>query len=340
MKRIPATVVTGFLGAGKTTLLRQMAANAEGRRIAFVINEFGALGMDRELLLGCADGTCAPGDVIELANGCICCTVADDFLPTLENLLAREPAPDHIVIETSGLALPKPLVQAFNWPGVKARATVDGVIALVDGPALASGRFADDEAALAAQRLADPALDHDNPLEEVFEDQLACADLVVLTKSDRIDAATAEKLGADLGAKLRKGAKLVAAAHGEVPLDVLLGIAAAAEDDLATRPSHADALGDHDHDDFDSFVVEIGAIADPAAFEMRLAETIAAHDVLRAKGFLDVPGKPMRLALQAVGPRIERYFDRPWRNGEARASRLVVIGRKGLDQGAIRAALA
>ena len=340
MKRIPATVVTGFLGAGKTTLLRQMAANAKGRRIAFVINEFGALGMDRELLLGCADEACAPGDVIELANGCICCTVADDFLPTLENLLAREPAPDHIVIETSGLALPKPLVQAFNWPAVKARATVDGVIALVDGPALAAGRFADDEAALAAQRAADPALDHDNPLEEVFEDQLACADLVVLTKSDRIDAATAKQLDADLGAKLRKGAKLVTASHGDVPLDVLLGIAAAAEDDLATRPSHADALGDHDHDDFDSFVVEIGTIDDPAAFEKRLAETIAAHDVLRAKGFLDVPGKPMRLALQAVGPRIERYFDRPWRNDETRASRLVVIGLKGLDQNAIRAALA
>jgi cobalamin biosynthesis protein CobW len=340
MKRIPATVVTGFLGAGKTTLLRQMAANAKGRRIAFVINEFGALGMDRELLLGCADDNCAPGDVIELANGCICCTVADDFLPTLEALLAREPAPDHIVIETSGLALPKPLVQAFNWPSVKTRATVDGVIALVDGPALASGRFADDEAALAAQRAADPALDHDNPLEEVFEDQLACADLVVLTKSDRIDASTTQRLNADLGAKLRKGAKLVGASHGDVPLDVLLGIAAAAEDDLATRPSHADALGDHDHDDFDSFVVEIGAIDDPTAFEKRLAETIATHDVLRAKGFLDVPGKPMRLALQAVGPRIERYFDRPWRADEARASRLVVIGLKGLDQDAIRAALA
>ncbi|MFN7192972.1 MAG: GTP-binding protein, partial [Rhodospirillales bacterium] len=124
MKRIPATIVTGFLGAGKTTLLRHMATNAKGRRIAFVINEFGALGMDRELLLGCAEDSCAPGDVVELANGCICCTVADDFLPTLEALLAREPAPDHIVIETSGLALPKPLVQAFNWPAVKARATV------------------------------------------------------------------------------------------------------------------------------------------------------------------------------------------------------------------------
>jgi cobalamin biosynthesis protein CobW len=340
MKRIPATIVTGFLGAGKTTLLRHMAANAKGRRIAFVINEFGALGMDRELLLGCAEDSCAPGDVVELANGCICCTVADDFLPTLEALLAREPAPDHIVIETSGLALPKPLVQAFNWPTVKASATVDGVIALVDGPALAQGRFADDEAALAAQRAADPALDHDNPLAEVFDDQMACADLVVVTKGDCIDAQTAARVRLELGGKLREGAKLVSAAYGAVSLDVLLGISAAAEDDLATRPSHADALGEHDHDDFDSFVVEPGEIADPAAFEARLAQTIANHDVLRAKGFLDVPGKPMRLALQAVGPRIERYFDRPWRSDEARGSRVVVIGRKGIDANAIRAALA
>jgi cobalamin biosynthesis protein CobW len=340
MKRIPATIVTGFLGAGKTTLLRHMAANAKGRRIAFVINEFGALGMDRELLLGCAEDSCAPGDVVELANGCICCTVADDFLPTLEALLARNPAPDHIVIETSGLALPKPLVQAFNWPTVKAGATVDGVIALVDGPALAQGRFADDEEALAAQRAADPALDHDNPLAEVFDDQMACADLVVVTKGDCIDAQTAARVRLELGGKLREGAKLVSAAYGAVSLDVLLGISAAAEDDLATRPSHADALGEHDHDDFDSFVVEPGEIADPAAFEARLAQTIAAHDVLRAKGFLDVPGKPMRLALQAVGPRIERYFDRPWRSDEQRSSRVVVIGRKGIDADAIRAALA
>ncbi|MCA3262298.1 MAG: cobalamin biosynthesis protein CobW [Telmatospirillum sp.] len=340
MKRIPATIVTGFLGAGKTTLLRHMAANAKGRRIAFVINEFGALGMDRELLLGCAEDSCAPGDVVELANGCICCTVADDFLPTLEALLARNPAPDHIVIETSGLALPKPLVQAFNWPAVKAAATVDGVIALVDGPALAQGRFADDEEALAAQRAADPALDHDNPLAEVFDDQMACADLVVVTKGDSIDAQTTARVRLELGGKLREGAKLVSATYGAVPLDVLLGLSAAAEDDLATRPSHADALGEHDHDDFDSFVVEPGEIADPAAFEARLAQTIAAHDVLRAKGFLDVPGKPMRLALQAVGPRIERYFDRPWRGDEQRSSRVVVIGRKGIDADAIRAALA
>ncbi len=340
MKRIPATVVTGFLGAGKTTLLRRIAERAGGRRIAFVINEFGALGMDRELLLGCAKEGCEPGDVVELANGCICCTVADDFLPTLEKLLAREPALDHIVIETSGLALPKPLVQAFNWPSVKARATVDGVVTLVDGPALAAGRFADDEAALAAQRAENPEFDHDNPLDEVFTDQLACADLVLLTKADTMGDIDRALVEGQISDKLRKGVRFVMAAHGDVPLNVLLGLDARAEDDLAARPSHADAEGEHDHDDFDSFVVDLGTIEDPAAFERRLLATIERHDVLRAKGFLDVPGKPMRLALQAVGPRVERYFDRAWATDEPRASRLVVIGKKGIDADAIRTALA
>ncbi len=340
MNRIPATIVTGFLGAGKTTLLRKLAANAKGKRIAFVINEFGELGMDRELLLACADEGCAPGDVIELANGCICCTVADDFLPAIEKLLDLPEPPDHIVIETSGLALPKPLVQAFNWPGIKTRTTVDGVVTLIDGPAMAAGQFAEDEAALEAQRRADPNLDHDNPIEEVFTDQLACADLVVLTKTDALDMVDRARLEAELTAKLRAGAKLVGAAHGEIPPEVLIGLDAHAEDDLATRPSHADEEGEHDHDDFDSRALKLGEIADPAEFAAKLEAAIAKHEVLRAKGFLSVPGKPMRLAVQAVGPRIERYFDRAWTADEPRASRLVVIGRKGLDFDAIQAALA
>ena len=192
-RKIPATVITGFLGAGKTSLLRHLVANANGRRLALVINEFGELGVDREILLGCGVENCREDDVIELANGCICCTVAEDFLPTLERLLDRPDPPDHILIETSGLALPKPLVQAFAWPEVKARVTVDGVIAVVDAAAVAAGRFATDPAALAAQRAADPSVDHDNPLEEVFEDQLSAADLVVLNKTDLLSE---EALGA------------------------------------------------------------------------------------------------------------------------------------------------
>ncbi len=338
--RIPATVITGFLGAGKTSLIRHMIEHNTGRRLAFLINEFGDLGIDRELLLGCGIEGCDEDDVVELANGCICCTVADDFLPAIEALLDRPNPPDHILIETSGLALPKPLVRAFNWPEVRARVTVDGVIAVVDAAAVAAGRFADDPAAVLAQRAADPSLDHENPLEEVFEDQLLCADMVVLNKTDLLDAAALARVEAELAATLRAGVHVVRSAHAAVDPAVLLGLGAAAEDDLAARPSHHDAEGgEHDHDDFESFTVALGPVDDAGMLEARLIEVVRDHDVLRVKGFLDRPGRHRREAVQGVGPRFQRYFDRDWRPGEDRRSELVVIGLKGLDRTAIAAAI-
>jgi len=329
VRKIPATIVTGFLGAGKTSLLRHLLAHAEGRRIALVINEFGELGIDRELLLGCGIESCRDDDVVELANGCICCTVAEDFLPALAKLLDRDAPPDHILIETSGLALPKPLLQAFNWPEIKARVTVDGVVAVIDAPAVAAGRFAANT----------PALVHDNPFDEVFGDQLACADLVVLNKADLADDAILQRVEGEVQARLRPEAKQLRTSFGRIAPSVLLGLSAAAEDDLAARRSVHDAAGEHDHDDFDSFVVALPKLADPAALLARLPRIIAAHDILRIKGFLDVAGKPFRQVVQAVGPRLAQYFDRPWRDDEIRASRLVVIGRKGIDRAAIAAAL-
>jgi cobalamin biosynthesis protein CobW len=339
LRKIPVTIITGFLGAGKTSLVRHLVANAEGRRLALVINEFGELGIDRELLLGCAIPGCAETDIVELANGCICCTVAEDFLPTLQALLERDEKPEHIVIETSGLALPQPLVQAFNWPEVKSRVSVDGVIAVIDAAAVAAGRFADDPAALAAQRAADPSLDHDNPLEEVFADQLGCADLVILNKADLLDAASLAGVRDGIAAQLRPSVKLIEAAHGAVPAALLLGLSAAAEEDIANRPSHHAAGEAHDHDDFESFVIERGPVADTTSFLRAVAAAVAAHDILRLKGFLAVPGKELRQVVQGVGGRIQHYFDRPWAAGEARSSRLVVIGRKGLDRAAIASAL-
>jgi cobalamin biosynthesis protein CobW len=339
MRRVPATIVTGFLGAGKTSLVRHLLARAEGRRLAVVVNEFGELGIDRELLLGCGDETCGEDDIVELANGCLCCTVADDFLPSLTRLLDRPMPPEHILIETSGLALPKPLVQAFVWPEIRTRTTVDGVLAVIDAAALAAGRFADDPAAIARQRNADPALAHDNPLEEVFGDQLACADLVILNKTDLIGGEILAGLRRDIETRLRPGVKVIAVRDATVAPEIALGLAAAAEDDLASRPSLHDATAAHDHDDFESFVVTLGAVADTTAFLIRLRAAISEHDVLRVKGFVDVPGRARRQIVQAVGDRIQHYFDRPWGRDEARETRFVVIGEKGLDQAAITAAL-
>ncbi len=340
LARIPATIVTGFLGAGKTTLIRHVLETAGGRRLALVINEFGDIGVDGEVLRGCGVATCGDGAIVELANGCICCTVADDFLPAIEHLLALDPPPEHIIIETSGLALPKPLVKAFAWPEVRRRLTVDGVVAVVDGAAVAAGRFADDPVKLAAQRAADPNVEHDNPLEEVYEDQLLCADLIVLNKTDLIDEAARARVEAEIGAVIPRAVKIVATRQGRLDAALLLGLDAKAEDDLAARPSHHDAEPDHDHDDFDSFVVPVACVSEPEGFLRKLAAVAAAHDVLRIKGFVSVEGKPMRLLVQGVGARFEKSFDRAWAADEDRAGRLVVIGQKGLDAAAIRDALA
>ncbi len=337
--KIPATVITGFLGAGKTTLIRRLLEGANGRRIALIINEFGDLGIDAEILSGCGIEDCSDDDIVELANGCICCTVADDFVPTIEKLLNRPDPPDHIIIETSGLALPKPLVQAFRWPEVRSRVTVDGVVAVVDAPAVAAGQFADDPETVQAARLADPVLDHDSPLEEVFVDQLQCADLIVLNKADMIaeDGLTAVHDG--LAGNVQAAVKVVRAVHGNLDADVVLGLAAGVEDVIDGRPSVHDEEGEHDHEDFDTFVVELGPIDDPTALEARMRATAEAYDVLRMKGFLDVPGKDRRHVLQAVGGRIDGYYDRPWQDDETRSSRIVVIGLKGFDQAAVEAAL-
>lgn len=337
--KIPATVITGFLGAGKTTLIRHILANADGRRIALIINEFGDIGVDREVINGCGFEGCDDDDVMELANGCICCTVADDFLPTMEKLLNRPNPPEHIVIETSGLALPKPLVKAFNWPEIRSKVTVDGVVAVVDAPAVAAGRFADDPDHVQEVREADKNLDHHSPLEEVFEDQLLCADLVLLNKSDAIAEADKQGVRDIIAREARPGVKVVETVNGNIDLKVLLAMDAAVEDDLDQRPSHHDGEDEHDHDDFESFNVNLGDVEDPDALEERIKATTVAHDVLRVKGFVHVPGKPMRHVVQAVGPRIERYFDRPWAGGETRQSRLVIIGVTGMDKVAIAKAL-
>ncbi|MGD9914227.1 MAG: cobalamin biosynthesis protein CobW [Rhizobiaceae bacterium] len=339
LSRVPCTVITGFLGAGKTTLIRNLLENLEGKRLAIIVNEFGDVGIDGSILKGCGIDVCPEENVVELANGCICCTVADDFVPALDAILSRSPKVDHILIETSGLALPKPLVQAFQWPSVKGRVTVDGVVAVVDGAALAEGRVASDMDALAAQRAADESLDHDDPVEEVFEDQVACADLIILSKSDLLDAEGAARATTLVGEHAARAVKIVPATHGKVDPSVLLGLGLAVEDDIENRKTHHDDELDHEHDEFDSFVVEIPATTSPETLAKRVEQAAEAENVLRVKGFVEVAGKPMRLLVQGVGPRVSHQYDRAWEPGEDRRSRLVVIGLKGLDRAAIEGIL-
>ncbi len=333
--RIPATIVTGFLGAGKTTLIRNLLLNARGKRIALIVNEFGDMGFDGGLLADCGDDSCKPDQIVELTNGCICCTVADEFLPTMEMLLARDPAPDHIVIETSGLALPQPLVRAFGWPSVRHRVTVDGVVTVVDAEAVAAGRLAPDPEAVAAAMGDGSVRDHDNPVEEVFDDQIACADLVVLSKSERLGAAALADARRRVAGESRAGVRLLLGTAAGLPASVLLGLGAEAENDLAARPSQHEAEGDeHDHDDFESFVAGPAVAGSLAEVEGRVAAAMALPGVLRIKGRMRVAGKAAPAVVQAVGGRVETYFA-----PGAGAPGLVVIGERGLDQAAIGACL-
>jgi cobalamin biosynthesis protein CobW len=342
MNRIPVTVVTGFLGAGKTTLVRHLLAHARGKRIALIINEFGELGVDAEVLLGCGDETCRAEDMIELANGCICCTVATDFVPALRQLIDRPDRPDHIVIETSGLALPQPLIRAFNWPEVKSEVTVDGVVTIVDAAALSEGRFASDEAAVDEQRRKDEMLDHETPLGELFADQLTAADMIVINKTDLVDAHALARIEEKLRQSLRPGTGIIRAANGHVEVGALLGLGLATEEHLMGRESlhELDHGGEgHEHDDFDSFVVALPATLSRDTLLGAVEQVIREHDVLRLKGFASLPGASPRLAIQAVEPRVNAWFDRPWRDGETRETALVVIGESPLDRDAITAGL-
>jgi cobalamin biosynthesis protein CobW len=334
-EKIPVTVITGFLGSGKTTLIRHMIAQSRGRKLALIVNEFGELGVDGQILKSCTTPNCTADDIIELTNGCICCTVADDFLPTLKKLLARKVKPDHIIIETSGLALPQPLVRAFNWPEVKNKVTVDAVVTVVDAKALSDGRFAIDEAAVAKARKSNQT--HENPIAELFDDQLACADIVILNKVDLITPEMVSLLRTNLKPKLRPGTKLVHAPHDNLALYVLLGAKAQAESDMDNRKTQHEHEGEeqHDHDDFSSVTVPVGQVRDRSLLLESISRAIGAHDILRVKGVVNIQGNDSRFIVQAVGPRINAYFDRPWAPGEQRTGELVVIGGRKLDTKAI-----
>ncbi|MGG5870228.1 cobalamin biosynthesis protein CobW [Pseudomonas peli] len=342
LAKLPVTIVTGFLGAGKTTLLRHMLGHADGRRIAVIVNEFGELGIDGEILKQCSIGCSeeeANGRIFELANGCLCCTVQEEFFPVMRELVARRGELDHILIETSGLALPKPLVQAFNWPEIRNACTVDAVITVVDSPAVAAGTFAAFPDQVDAQRKLDPNLDHESPLHELFADQLASADLVILNKADLLDAAALAAVRAEVAEELPPAVKIIEAHGGELPLDVLLGLNCETELHIEGCKTHHDLEGheDHDHDEFASFHLELPE-AEEARLLQVLKDAVSKHGILRIKGFAAIPGKPMRLLLQGVGQRFDKHFDRAWQADEPRITRLVVIGQT-LNQATIEAEL-
>ena len=333
--KIPVTVITGFLGSGKTTLIRNLLQNNQGRRIAVIVNEFGELGIDGELLESCQvcpeeekGSNIDDNNIYELTNGCLCCTVQEEFLPTMQQLIKRRDSIDCILIETSGLALPKPLVKAFRWQEIRNAATVDSVITVVDSEAVAAGTFASDLEAIESQRQADESLEHETPLQELFEDQLACADLVVLNKTDLVNEGTLIQVKNLVKEELPRVVKIVESHQSEVDSSILLGLQAAVEDNLDKRPSHHDIEEEHEHDDeITSHHVVLNRTFEPQKLKQQLQSLVQQQEIFRVKGFVAVADKPMRLVMQGVGNRFEQFYDRAWKPEEARQTRLVFIGK-------------
>jgi cobalamin biosynthesis protein CobW len=332
MHKIPVTVISGFLGAGKTTLVRHLLQNNQGKRIAVLVNEFGEIGIDGDLLRSCQicdDDSTPESNIVELTNGCLCCTVQEEFYPVMQELLQRRDQIDCLLIETSGLALPKPLIQAFQWPAIRNSATVDGVVTVVDCHALGLGNLVGDLAAVEAQRAADSSLDHETPIEELFEDQLACADLVLLTKTDLVDASTLAKVKNWLKKELAPGVKIVTVKDGAISPDLLLGFNAAVENDLDNRHSHHDHEEEHDHDEeINSIELVLDQSFEPETLIQQLQELLVEEEIYRVKGFVNVAHKPMRLVLQGVGNRFDTFYDRLWTADESRQTKLVLIGHE------------
>lgn len=355
LNKIPATVVTGFLGSGKTTLLANILRQVTGKRIAVIVNEFGEQDIDSDVLrscsLGCEEETPVDGEdsgIYELANGCICCTVEEEFLPVMKKLVERRDQIDHILIETSGLALPKPLVQAFNWPDVRQHCTVDAIITLVDGPAVAAGRYAADVDKVEAQRRADENLDHDPSLKELLDDQLGAADLVIVSKTDLLNDDERSRVEDVIQQRVPASVKTLfvdkeSFVKDTAQLEALMGIAAASEQTIDQIDNHHDryhaegAHHDHAHDHFDSCVITLGEV-DGDRLANVLKQLLNDHQIYRAKGFAALPGKPMRQVIQAVGKRLDTHFDRLWGKDEKRQTQLVIIG-KGFEAARLKDAL-
>ena len=337
LEKIPVTILTGFLGAGKTTLIRNLILKNKSKKLAVIINEFGDLGVDGEIVKQCSDETCPEENILELANGCICCTVADDFIPTMKSLLEGQYLPEHILIETSGLALPKPLLKAFEWPEIRSRLTVDSVLAVVDAEAVVNGIFAPQMSNELEEKQNQTYVEHETPLSEVFEDQINCSDVVLLTKPDLVEnISDARNI---IIKEMERSVPILEVQNGDVGADVILGVNAAAETDLDNRRSHHDGFDDHEHDDFDTFSISVPKILDIEKFKIVLETLIRENDVLRIKGFLRVESKPLNLLVQGVGKRLSVNFTDtkiPVEN----TGNLVFIGEKGrIDQDVISAYL-
>ncbi len=302
LEQVPVTVLTGYLGAGKTTLLNRILSENHGRKYAVVINEFGELGVDNDLVVDSDE------EVFEMNNGCICCTVRGDLIRIIGGLMKRRGRFDGIIIETTGLANPAPVAQTFFVDDtVRAKTRLDAVVAVVDAKFLLPRLEDSHEAA----------------------DQIAFADVIVLNKTDLVNADELATVEAAIR-RINRFAKIHRAQRANVPIAELLD--QGSFDLKRVLAEHPDFLEDdaHEHnDDVGSVSFEVEGPIDPEKFNAWIGSLLAERggDLLRTKGILAYAGEDRRFAFQAVHMMADGDFIGPWKNGEARTSRIVFIGR-------------
>jgi G3E family GTPase len=301
--QVPVTVLTGYLGAGKTTLLNRILSENHGKKYAVVINEFGELGVDNDLVVD------ADEEVFEMNNGCICCTVRGDLIRIVGGLMKRRNKFDGIIIETTGLANPAPVAQTFFVDeGVKAKARLDAIITVVDAKHLPA-RLADSHEA---------------------EDQIAFADVIVLNKTDLVTPEELDAVEATIRG-INKFAVIHRTERASLPIDQLLNRGAFdLQRILARDPEFLNGENEHEHnEDITSLSFEVSQPIDPEKFNAWIGLLLQdkGQDLLRTKGILSYRHENRRFAFQAVHMIADGDFIGPWKEGDPRVSRIVFIGR-------------